>query len=398
MAGVPDLGLGEGIPAVGRCEEVFTVGALLASDFGKDGRAPGGDQAPGACLEGGAAGKGFEAAAGATVTRWASRVENDVSDFTGETACTAIEPAVEDETATDAGPDGDMDHVPVAAAGAETMLAQGCGGSVVLDEARDAEGFADRGCQRKVTETCRVGRDHDLTCLGIDEPGRGNAGGGKRARRPGGYPCEQFNYRADDVVTGRFGWRLGAITRDDVTSFGDNRGSEVGGAEVGGEDVPDHAGNYRRCGRRCQHRRMEAMLNADERDLLAACRSGVLGTIGREGRPHLVPVCYALVGEELAIAIDEKPKQGTKLARVRNIERDGRATLLVDHYSDDWEELAWVRVDALGSIEGEGANWPEALAALRERYAQYRAMELESLPLIRLAPERVVSWRWSDAA
>ena len=130
--------------------------------------------------------------------------------------------------------------------------------------------------------------------------------------------------------------------------------------------------------------------------LLAEERSGVLGTIARSGLPQLVPVCFALVGSEIAIAIDEKPKQGTTLARVRNIERDPRATLLVDHYEDRWEQLAWLRLEGDAAVLDRGAGWPHALEALRRRYPRYRAMTLEELPVIRLRPTRVVGWRWQE--
>ena len=130
--------------------------------------------------------------------------------------------------------------------------------------------------------------------------------------------------------------------------------------------------------------------------LLEDERSGVLGTIARSGLPQLVPVCYALVGDAIAVAIDEKPKQGATLARVRNIERDPRATLLVDHYEERWEQLAWLRLEGDADIVERGSDWPEALEALRRRYPRYRSMALEGLPVIRLRPARVVGWRWQD--
>ncbi len=131
--------------------------------------------------------------------------------------------------------------------------------------------------------------------------------------------------------------------------------------------------------------------------LLEEARTGSLGTIASGGLPQLVPVCYALVGGGVAIAIDEKPKRGGTLARVRNIERDPRASLLVDHYEERWERLAWVRLDCAASVLTSGAAWPEALAALRRRYPRYRAMALEARPLIRLCPMRVVGWCWQEA-
>ena len=137
-------------------------------------------------------------------------------------------------------------------------------------------------------------------------------------------------------------------------------------------------------------------MEAWQERLLAEERSGVLGTVARSGLPQLVPVCFALVGGDVAIAIDEKPKRGVTLARVRNIERDPRATLLVDHYEDQWEQLAWLRLEGDAGVLERGDEWPEALDALRRRYPRYRAMALEELPLIRLRPTRVVGWRWQD--
>ncbi len=131
--------------------------------------------------------------------------------------------------------------------------------------------------------------------------------------------------------------------------------------------------------------------------LLEDERSGVLGTIARSGLPQLVPVCFALVEGDIAIAIDEKPKRGGTLARVRNIERDARATLLVDHYEERWERLAWLRLEGDAAVFERGGEWREALDALWRRYPRYRAMALEGLPLIRLRPTRVVGWRWQDA-
>ena len=138
-------------------------------------------------------------------------------------------------------------------------------------------------------------------------------------------------------------------------------------------------------------------MQAWQERLLEEERSGVLGTIARSGLPQLVPVCYALAEGAIAIAIDEKPKRGGTLARVRNIERDARATLLVDHYEERWERLAWLRLEGDASVLERGGEWREALDALRRRYPRYRAMALEALPLIRLRPTRVAGWRWQDA-
>jgi PPOX class probable F420-dependent enzyme len=128
-------------------------------------------------------------------------------------------------------------------------------------------------------------------------------------------------------------------------------------------------------------------------ELLAAARVARLGTISGDGRPHLVPVCFAFWDDAIAIAIDEKPKRTVRLARIRNIERDARVTLLIDHYEEDWHRLAWLRIDGRADVLRRGDAWPEALASLRLRYPQYASMSLEARPLIRITPERITAWR-----
>lgn len=131
--------------------------------------------------------------------------------------------------------------------------------------------------------------------------------------------------------------------------------------------------------------------------LLEECRVGRLATVGGGGRPHLVPVCYALVEGLITIPVDEKPKRTQRLARLRNIERDPRATFLVDRYDEDWSRLAWVRIDGRAEVVARGELQPGAVAALRLRYPQYGLMRLELLPLVLITPEHVAGWRWAGA-
>jgi PPOX class probable F420-dependent enzyme len=133
-------------------------------------------------------------------------------------------------------------------------------------------------------------------------------------------------------------------------------------------------------------------------DLLNECRVARLGTISASGAPHLAPVCFALFEGSIAIAIDEKPKRTLELARLANIRRDPRVTLLVDWYDDDWARLAWVRIDGTAKVLEHASEWPGALGALRKRYWQYETMELETLPAIRIEAKRVSGWRFSESA
>ena len=118
-----------------------------------------------------------------------------------------------------------------------------------------------------------------------------------------------------------------------------------------------------------------------------------LATVDPAGAPHIVPICFVLLGGRCYSVVDEKPKRSARLQRLRNIEEHGAATLLCDVYSDDWERLAWAMLRCHAEVLDAGADgYADALEALRAKYPQYRAMALDGRPLIALTPRRVNSW------
>ncbi|MBI3968132.1 MAG: TIGR03668 family PPOX class F420-dependent oxidoreductase [Chloroflexi bacterium] len=119
-----------------------------------------------------------------------------------------------------------------------------------------------------------------------------------------------------------------------------------------------------------------------------------LATVDDGGRPHVLPVCFAYLDGAIYTPVDEKPKRGdpTSLRRVRNILARSDVCLVVDRYEEDWTQLAWLQVRGSAALVSDGGERARAHAALRDRYPQYRSMDLESRPLIRLTPYRVVSW------
>lgn len=130
-------------------------------------------------------------------------------------------------------------------------------------------------------------------------------------------------------------------------------------------------------------------------DLLDELRVARLGTVGANGVPHLVPVCYAFAAGRIVIPVDEKPKSSRDLARLRNIKRDPRVSILFDRYEDVWTRLAWVRAEGEATVLERGDSDTPALEALRRRYHQYQAMDLESSSLISIVPTRVTAWQWT---
>jgi PPOX class probable F420-dependent enzyme len=121
---------------------------------------------------------------------------------------------------------------------------------------------------------------------------------------------------------------------------------------------------------------------------------GRLATIDERGRPHLVPFCFALEGDVLYSAVDEKPKRTQRLKRLENIRLHPDVAVLVDHYEDDWSRLWWVRLRGSARVIEEGPERERALALLREKYAQYRSEPPRGAVIV----VSVEEWRgWSAA-
>ena len=142
-----------------------------------------------------------------------------------------------------------------------------------------------------------------------------------------------------------------------------------------------------------------AELPAWARDLLERSPLGHLSYLDDGDRPRVLPVTFAITGEELWTAIDRKPKRkpADQIARVRYLRRRPESALCVDHYEDDWSRLAWVQVTASVAIcdleADDGAA--TALEGLQAKYAHYVDEPPEG-PFIALRPERVLWWRASE--
>ena len=120
-------------------------------------------------------------------------------------------------------------------------------------------------------------------------------------------------------------------------------------------------------------------------------RVATLATLSADGRPHLVPVVFARHDGNIVTAVDGKPKKRNLLARLENIARDPRVTVLFHHYEEDWSRLWWVRVDGEASILDEGQEFSRSLTALRDRSAQYGSVALGG-PAVIIKVEKTSSW------
>ncbi len=149
---------------------------------------------------------------------------------------------------------------------------------------------------------------------------------------------------------------------------------------------------------------MEILTDA-ERAFLEAARTATLATLAPSGRPRLVPICFVVGGDapdgrpRLYSPLDDKPKRSDDphdLGRVQDLLVLPEASLLVDRWSEDWDRLAWLRLEARGVLlepePHEREEHAAAIVALRAKYPQYVDHRLEDRPIIRFMVDRARSW------
>ena len=131
-----------------------------------------------------------------------------------------------------------------------------------------------------------------------------------------------------------------------------------------------------------------------------------LATADAAGRPHIVPMVFALLSRDAAqarptdtiySAVDAKPKRSTSLRRLANVAANPRVAVLVDHYDEGWDELWWVRADGIGRVLGaREVEARDAIARLVARYPQYRAQPPHG-PVLAIDVTRWSSWSASKS-
>jgi PPOX class probable F420-dependent enzyme len=136
------------------------------------------------------------------------------------------------------------------------------------------------------------------------------------------------------------------------------------------------------------------MVTEEQRRFLEAERVARLATADTAGRPHVVPICYALIGDTVYFTIDEKPKRrpGAILKRLANLRENPFAALVVDRYDEDWSRLGWVMLQGRAEILRAGPEHDRAQAALRARYPQLAAMRIGRLPVVAIRIDHATGW------
>ncbi|GAU70849.1 hypothetical protein SSP35_23_00390 [Streptomyces sp. NBRC 110611] len=144
---------------------------------------------------------------------------------------------------------------------------------------------------------------------------------------------------------------------------------------------------------------MPGMTSGQARERFARARIARLATTDATGHPHLVPVLFALTGDTVVFAVDQKPKRTQQLKRLANIRTHPGVCLLADGYAEDWDRLWWARGDGTAAVLPPADRSPASaryVALLVEKYRrhgeQYAARPPDG-PVVAVAVTRWSGWR-----
>ena len=140
-----------------------------------------------------------------------------------------------------------------------------------------------------------------------------------------------------------------------------------------------------------------AQLSEEQINLLTVTPVARMATADAHGLPQVIPVCFTYLDGCIYSVLDAKPKRGSLrgLRRVRNILANPQVALVLDHYEEDWTQLWYLLISGTAELLEIGNEPARAIVALREKYPQYRDMELDGNPVIKITPARVTGWTGS---
>jgi PPOX class probable F420-dependent enzyme len=123
--------------------------------------------------------------------------------------------------------------------------------------------------------------------------------------------------------------------------------------------------------------------------LTSGTRTAIVATTRADGRPHAVPVCFVLDGDDVLFLTNEATAKG------RALQRDPRATLVVD---DETPPFAFVMIEGTAQLSRRPDDIDRVAPEIAERYDGADGIEdfvrfaHEALgTLVRVTPTRIVA-------
>jgi nitroimidazol reductase NimA-like FMN-containing flavoprotein (pyridoxamine 5'-phosphate oxidase superfamily) len=120
------------------------------------------------------------------------------------------------------------------------------------------------------------------------------------------------------------------------------------------------------------------------REFVRDARVCRIATVRPGGEPHVIPVCPVFDGDA-TVYIDI----GRNYVSAQGVGENGKVTVLIDHYEDNWALLKGVLLRCTAEVI-EGEERDRAWDLIREKFPQYSTVGWE--PRLTLAL-RVDDWR-----
>lgn len=130
------------------------------------------------------------------------------------------------------------------------------------------------------------------------------------------------------------------------------------------------------------------LLRGAEAALVAEARVSHLATTDPTGGPHVVPICHVLDLDRIVFASE------TDTRKIRNLVADGRATICVDVYDEDWTALRQVIVHGEAFLLDRGFEWERDRQLLYDKYPQYATESPidDGTTIVEVRVDEVLSW------
>ena len=103
-----------------------------------------------------------------------------------------------------------------------------------------------------------------------------------------------------------------------------------------------------------------------------------LALINRKNLPEAMPIVFARHEDTIFSPVDGKPKRSSNLARIKNINANSNTMLLIDHYSQNWEELWWLRLVCVSEVVTDPSYTKCYQNILKEKYEQYQVIQVSN--------------------
>lgn len=111
-----------------------------------------------------------------------------------------------------------------------------------------------------------------------------------------------------------------------------------------------------------------------------------IATVRPDGWPQATTVTFANDGLNLYFGCEQSSQ------KVRNISRNRKVSVTVDHYCENWDEIRGISLGGSARVVKDPEEFRKALGLLRRRFPQYGGMgeaDLEGLAIVRVTPKVV---------